>query len=332
MSSGDGGQLRRPIEQWAVAGMLVVAAAARIARGDPPPAPTYQVLTDNPDGAAPFAVIGDLQQTMKAERLLFRESNPAERRILIKSLEAGAPAFLVLVGDLTNDGGSDRQWRYFDSLTAGLRHAGLPFVPVMGNHDYWFHRRKAMLRLAPRFDQLATSTWYSRIYGRLGLIVLDANSAELSRAEWEAQRAWFDATLHRFEHDSAIAGVLVFTHQPPFTNGTATSDDRRLIRDYVPAIEQSGKVLAVISGHTHSYEHFHEAGRHFIVTGGGGGPRVGLLTDGRERHHDLVTWPAPRPFNYLWITPEPWGVRIEVRGMDKGETAVRPLDQFEIRR
>ncbi|HKV75310.1 MAG TPA: metallophosphoesterase [Gemmatimonadales bacterium] len=331
MPTGDAPRYRGAIKLWVAAGLALFPAMRILRAGDPPTAPTYQVLADNPRGAAAFAVIGDLQQTMKAERLLFRESNPLERQALVRSLEAAPPAFLVIVGDLTNDGGSDAQWGYFDSLTAGLRHAGLPFVPVLGNHDYWFHRQRAMPKLAARFDQLGKSSWYARVYGRLGLVVLDANSGELTRAEWAAQRTWFDSTLQRFEHDSAIAGVLVFSHQPPFTNGTATSDDRLLNRDFVPRIEQSGKVMAMISGHTHSYEHFSEHGKQFIVTGGGGGPRVGLLSGSRRRHQDLVTMPAPRPFNYLWITPEPWGVMVEVRGLDKGETAIRSLDHFEIR-
>jgi hypothetical protein len=320
--------------QWPLlAGVLLAApgdgtGGRTIARQDTIPSYTVQATTSS--GSAPFAVIGDLQRTMAAERLLFRESNPAERVALVRALEVARPAFLVIVGDLTNDGGSEREWQYFDGLTAGLRRDSVAFVPVVGNHDYWFHRNRAIGKLAARFDQLGRSTWYSRIYGRLALVVLDANSGELTRAEWEMQRVWFGETLERYQQDTSISGILVFTHQPPYTNGTATSDDKAVAAAFLPSMARAGKVLAMISGHTHAYEHFEMGGRQFIVTGGGGGPRVGLRT-GRDRHRDLFTGPAPRPFHFLWMIPEPWGVRVEVNGLDKGETATRTIDRFDLR-
>ena len=258
--------------------------------------PIYRDQADDRTGGAPFAVIGDMQRTMSLERyILRREDNPAEHIALVRQLEAAHPRFLVIVGDLTSDGGSEKEWRYFDHLTAGLRDEGITFLPVLGNHDYWFHRARAMPKLAARFDQLGRSTWYARVYGRLALVVLDANSRELTQLEWKSQRAWFQETLDRFQRDTTVNDVLVFTHQPPYTNGTATDDDLPLCRDIVPAMTRSGKVMAMISGHTHSYEHFVEHDRHFIVTGGGGGPRVGLRTGPDQRHTDLFTGPAPRP-------------------------------------
>jgi hypothetical protein len=87
----------------------------------------------------------------------------------------------------------------------------------------------------------------------------------------------------------------------------------------------------MISGHTHAYEHFVEDGKHFIVTGGGGGPRVSLHTGQDQRHRDLFVGPAPRPFHYLWMVPETWGVGVEVWGLKKGESQVRAIDRFDLK-
>lgn len=324
--------MKRPL-LGAVALLLVAGAWSAAASQTPSPAPpAYRDLDDDPVGGAPFAVIGDMQQTLFVERyVLMRESNPAERLALVRGLEAARPRFLVIVGDLTNDGSSERQWRFFDRLTAGLRGLDIPFLPTVGNHDYWGNRDQAVWNMASRFPQLAHSTWYTRVYGRLALVILDANVDILSIQEWQSEQEWFGQTLQQLDADTAIAGVLVFTHQPPFTNSTVTWDDPAVQAAFLPALRDSRKALAVISGHTHAYEHLVEGGKQYIVTGGGGGPRVPLHT-GRERHHaDLFGGPTIRPFHFLWITPEDWGVRVEVRGLDKGQTALRTIDEFELR-
>lgn len=280
---------------------------------------------------APFAVIGDTQETMFGERyLLRREHNPVERAFLLAKVAEWRPGFLVVAGDFTCDGGSPRRWDEFDRLAAGLRRHGIPVLPCPGNHDYWGGRARGQRALASRFPQLDDHTWYLRRSGSLALIFVDTNRAVLTRAEWEAQAQWYAATMAAFEHDTSVAGVLVFAHHPPFTNGTATGDDAPVQRDFVPPLVRSRKALAMISGHTHAYEHFVEQGKHFIVTGGGGGPRVRLRAGRRRRHRDHFEGPSPRPFHCLWITPQPGGVEVEVRGFEKGETGLRTLDRFEL--
>ncbi|MFN8370847.1 MAG: hypothetical protein U0T83_09525 [Bacteriovoracaceae bacterium] len=59
--------------------------------------------------------------------------------------------------------------------------------------------------------------------------------------------------------------------------------------------------MALFAGHAHGYEHFKKEGRDFIVSGGGGGPRVKLKVETKARHQDLFSGPSPRPFNYLYV-------------------------------
>lgn len=288
---------------------------------------------DLPPGTstAPFAVIGDSQETMFWERyLLRREHNPAERAFLLAQVAEWRPAFLVLAGDFTCNGASPRRWEEFDQLAAGFRHRGIPVLPCPGNHDYWGGRARGQRALVTRFPQLTERTWYARRFGPLALIFVDTNRAVLTRVEWQEQQAWYAATMGGFENDPSVTGVLVFAHHPPFTNGTVTRDDAGVQRTFVPGLVHARKALAMISGHTHAFEHFIEQGRHFIVTGGGGGPRVRLRTGRGRRHRDRFEGPAPRPFHCLWITPRPAGLEVEVRGFEKGDAGLRTLDRFDL--
>jgi hypothetical protein len=299
--------------------------------GQSPAPPRYRDLPSGLLGTAPFAVVGDPQQSLFWETAVMgREDNAADRSRLFAALGILRPAFLVITGDLTAVGASERRWQFFDGLTASLRAEETPILPVLGNHDYWGSNVVALQRFSARFAQFRHSHWYTRRYGSLALVFLDANAAELGPTAWRQQEQWLVSTLATLDADSAIAGVLVFEHQPPFTNSTVTSDDAAVQRAFVPAFVRARKTLAMISGHTHGYEHFVEQGKHFVVSGGGGGPRVALRSGADAVHRDLFSGPSPRPFHALWITPEAHGVRVEVRGFARGETALRLIDRFTI--
>lgn len=296
-----------------------------------PASTPYRDLPSGLPGTDPFAVVGDPQQSLFWETAVMgREDNAAERHHLFAALGDLRPAFLVITGDLTAAGASERRWRYFDSLTTRLRVGGTPILPVLGNHDYWGSNVIALQHFSARFAQFGRSHWYSRRYGHLALVFLDANAADLGPAAWRQQELWLVSTLAAFDTDTAVAGVLVFEHQPPFTNSTVTSDDAAVQLAFVPAFVRAHKTLAMISGHTHAYEHFVEQGKHFVVSGGGGGPRVALRSGGGAVHRDLFSGPSPRPYHLLWMTPQARGILVEVRGFFRGERALRLIDQFTI--
>ena len=72
--------------------------------------------------------------------------------------------------------------------------------------------------------------------------------------------------------DPKVRGVLVFTHHPPYTNSTVTKDESHVQQAFVGPFVAAKKTLALLSGHAHGYEHFIEQRKHFVVSGGGGGP------------------------------------------------------------
>lgn len=276
-----------------------------------------------------FAILGDLQPTSGLE--LWRESNHGERRTIVRALAREKPDFLALLGDLVFCGSSTAAWSDFDRLSAPLRSEKIHAIPVLGNHEYWVKRRLALANFFSRFPLLRERHWHAASYGPLGLIFLDSNYHWMSAARWQAQQAWYREALARFDASPSTRGVLVFLHHPPFTNSRVTSDTMHVQRDLLAAFEQSGKTLAMISGHVHSYERFARSGKVFLVTGGGGGPRVSLSEGARRRHaDDAFPGPALRPFHYMNVTLGPKGLAVEVRGLEKGGESFEPMDGFAL--
>lgn len=276
-----------------------------------------------------FAVVGDLQRTSRAE--FWRESNPEERRRLVAEIAARGPDFVVGLGDLVFQGSSQADWRAFDALTAPLREAGIPILPILGNHEYWLRPRIALRNFFGRFPTLDGRHWHADTYGSLGLLFLDSNERQLGREAWREQEAWLGETLARFDADTAVAGVVVFSHHPPYTNSTVTGDELHVRRTFVPPFAAAKKTIAMISGHVHSYEHFLREGKSFLVAGGGGGPRVRLARGAARRHDDdLFDGPELRHFHFLACTPGASGLDVEVVGLEKGGESFPPLSRFTL--
>jgi hypothetical protein len=108
-----------------------------------------------------------------------------------------------------------------------------------------------------------------------------------------------------------------------------TGDEPDVQLAFVPAYFRSNKCLAMISGHAHTYERFRKYGKTFIVSGGGGGPRVGLH-DGIDFHKDLYTGSSPRPFHFLMLSRTPFGLTITVRGLKKGEKKFFTMEEINL--
>ena len=276
-----------------------------------------------------FAVLGDLQRTSRLE--FWRESNPEESGRLVAEIARRRPDFVVALGDLVFHGSSARDWARVDALLAPLREAGIAIHPVLGNHEYWLREGPALRNFFERFPSLGGRRWRSDAYGPLGLVFLDSNERELGGQAWAEQAAWLGETLARFDADPRVAGVVVFSHHPPYTNSTVTGDGAHVQRAFVPLVANARKTLAMVSGHVHSFERFVRGGKTYVVAGGGGGPRVRLAHGERRRHaDDLFEGPVVRPFHFLECSPGDAGVEIEVVGLEKGAQDCAPLLRFTL--
>jgi len=278
-----------------------------------------------------FAIVGDLQPTSGLE--IWRESNPRERRAILREVSEENPDFVAFLGDLVFCGSSSAAWDEFDRLCSPLKAAGISAYPVLGNHEYWLSRRPALANYFARFPHLRGRHWYAATYGSLGLVFLDSNLRWLPPAAWREQLAWFRRRLEQWDADDAISGTLVLLHHPPFTNSRVTSDTIHVQRDFVPPFVQSAKTLAMVSGHVHNYERYVRDGKTFLVAGGGGGPRAALREGGRRRHtDDLFEGGRIRAFHYLRFRPGTDALEVEVRGLEKDGTGFDTMERFELRR
>lgn len=352
---GDGDHVSRPDVRWAwrgvfvfvAGGLLLVGCAARTAR---PPLyrpwqPTYRGGTIPLDEAGTLGVIGDLQGTSEWERLVGREVNTMQRKTLVEHLVKQAPDALVIVGDLVSDPTSNDQWVDYDALLGVFIHptTHIPILPALGNHDYrclfpgklLCQTRKVISDITARFPWLHTGapTHYRARFGNLGLVFLDSERIDRNG---DGQRRYLEDSLEHFKKTKA-SGVLVFAHRPPKTNSSVRGIDAPLVQSFFGNTLESFRgtkwnvPMALITGHAHGYERFKVKDIHYIVSGGGGGPRQQLRKPGKERvkpdlyankgNPECRNEDRLRPLNYLLITPTTSSIDVRVYGLCRGPGA-----------
>lgn len=279
-----------------------------------------------------FAILGDVQPTSRLE--FWRETNSEETRRIVAEIARRRPDFTVLLGDLVFHGSSARDWVRFDELAAPLREASIPLFPILGNHEYWLRREPALKNFFERFPEVGGRHWRLERYGALGLVFLDSNERELGADAWMRQGAWLGETLIALDADPAVRGVLVFSHHPPYTNSTVTGDAAAVQRTFVAPFAAAAKTLAMVSGHVHSFERFVRGGKSYVVSGGGGGPRVRLAAGSSRRHaDDVFEHEGPRglrPLHFLECAPADAGLDVAIVGLEKRSSAFVPLGTFSL--
>lgn len=285
------------------------------------------------------AVVGDLQMTPWLPRTVMRrEFNGPEQRRLIDDLALALDGIggLVITGDLVFTGGSNADWRHFDTLIGPIAER-VPVLPAIGNHDYHCvfvqkcSHRKVPKEFRARFPWFSPGQPYFVAYDNLGLAFLDSETAV------EAQGRWLERTLGQLP--PGIEALVVFTHRPPYTDSAArgVTPDAALQRHVVPVLAAAPVTPVVVSGHAHGYEHLLVDGVHYLVTGGGGGPR-GPLRDartadaysGRDCAEEPDTGQTLRPFNYVLIVPGRDRLRFTVRGFCKRDLDVTVIESFDV--
>lgn len=276
-----------------------------------------------------IALLGDTQETLIFERVIGREHNVIESKLLIEDMAKVSPERILMLGDFVSYGSSRSDWKNFDRLMTPVHHKSIPVEGILGNHDYW-GGGDCLDHAYERFPKLKKSHWYVEEYHTLAFIFLDTNRNKLGQKKWDEQQKWLEENISRLDKDSDIRGIFVLGHHPPYTNSKVTPDDEDTKLAFTPAIYASEKTLGFISGHAHGYEHFEKENKHFIVSGGGGGPRVSYHMGKKQIHSDLYSGPVPRPFHYLLMTVEAKGVWITARGLGKDEKEASNFDRFFI--
>jgi len=176
--------------------------------------------------------------------------------------------FIVAVGDITQ-GGHRRDLQKFIDVLSGI---GLPFYPVIGNHEVYFgnwHNWRDMIG----------SSRYRVNGGETTLFILDTANAFLGRS----QLSWLENELK-----TAAKNVFVFSHVNVFAEGPV---DFKMLSDHreraMLVSILAGKANLMISGHTH---------RH--IARDAGGVRYLSVDDFKVRSAYCIVNVSPQGVNY----------------------------------
>jgi Icc-related predicted phosphoesterase len=247
-----------------------------------------------------IAVLGDTQVTTPWE--FWNERNDVQTGVILAELADRYPAAVINLGDLVAAGASAADWRTFDELHAPLLDLRVPYFAVRGNHDYRGPDDLAMGHFGARVPHLKDSPWHAFRFQYAGIILLDSNFRALGRARADEQTRWFERTLDEMAAAPDIQVVICCTHHPPFSNSAALWPSKEVRRRFVSAFQEFRKPGLFLSGHIHSYERFHISGKHYIVSGGGGGHRCRVRTDSNRRvNADIYKGPALRPLHFCQL-------------------------------
>ncbi len=280
--------------------------------------PILVICQDIDKNFKPIIIVGDTQRSSKWEFIL--EQNEGIPKKIFDKIADENPLFVVHLGDISFWGSSTTWWSYFDEDAAEVIKKGIPIYPVPGNHDYFGSNEKAKINLVSRFPFLKEQTWYSKRINNLGIIFLNSNFEDLTDEDNKAQLRFYKKELKTLEQDSTIQHIIVVCHHSPYTNSTIVDPSKDVQKYFIPAFMKAVKTKAFFSGHCHSVEHFIKSDKHFIVTGGGGGPRQKLATGKRAKYKDYFTAGRIRYFNYCRLTFEGNDLKLEIIGWDDSIT------------
>jgi 3',5'-cyclic AMP phosphodiesterase CpdA len=218
------------------------------------------------------------------------------------------PAFLLSVGDLTENGTATDYQAFFD-IEASLL-SRMPLYPAVGNHD-----ARNMGNWFSAFALPGDERWYSFRHGNSAFVVLDNESGF---SPGTAQYRWLVSELRADSADPAIRHVFVVLHEPAYT--TSLSHLSNLgVRQHLGAVFEWFGVDVVFSGHIHAYEHSLVKGVHYVTTGGGGAP---LATSWGAAQ----PWTVYREGTYQFCVVDVHGDTVAVRGVRPDGTE---FDRFE---
>ncbi|MEO5376412.1 MAG: metallophosphoesterase [Magnetococcus sp. DMHC-6] len=193
----------------------------------------------------------------------------AKLRILT-AIKKEKPDIIMHLGDMVANA-SDELWAQFDREEGTLKELGVPFLPIIGNHEILLNHVwnfKGLANYFKRFPELKGSQWYSYSCGQFKFLGLNSQTDLKSGSP---QRVWLEAQLQKTQVTDV---VVVSIHEP------LISAKEKYINDYSDELRPlfAGKqrggapVALVLSGHFHNYERFIDADVHYITSGGGGSP------------------------------------------------------------
>jgi 3',5'-cyclic AMP phosphodiesterase CpdA len=160
-----------------------------------------------------------------------------------------APAFIVVSGDLVDDG-SDQSYEVVNEVLKELGAGAAPVLLALGNHDDRTSFHRVVLRAEPTDD--SGPYYYSQMIDGLRVIVLDSTiPGHVGGALGSSQLTWLDTQLG----DPAPRGNLIVLHHPCRLVAPARHYPAFILRE-AAAVEaiitrHRDRVVGVLAGHSH---------------------------------------------------------------------------------
>lgn len=218
----------------------------------------FRVQAERPQGGFRFAVWGN------------NAGQPDVRARLMASVNAAAPLFAIISGDLTADGEPGHIRDAVAQLDDGLQ---MPWFATVGDRDVLLGATSVLV------EQLGRSTFAFDV-GDTRLIVLDSGDKALGPAGHTQLSAWLGDTPLWWGGDDAPPTRLVITHVPPFDpyGSRGNGFNQRLEAARVIAALKRAGVPFLLTSQLATYTTRADAGVTVVHGGGGGAP----LEDGGD--------------------------------------------------
>ncbi|OHB74981.1 MAG: hypothetical protein A2Z34_09040, partial [Planctomycetes bacterium RBG_16_59_8] len=211
-----------------------------------------------------FIIVGDTQQMPPVEWV--SAGGEKERRLVRKKIEEIDPDSIIHAGDSVGEGFYKPYWKSFRE-----KYGHLPIWPVIGNHDLHGSNKRALRFYFETYPKVDGKRWYSFRQAPILFLMSDSNFKQMSDVEIRQQHRWLDEALASADDDPDIRAVILVAHHPPFSSYDSGGNKTVQQRLWKPATT-CRKLVAVLSGHHHAYQHILVGNRHAIVSGGGGAP------------------------------------------------------------
>jgi predicted MPP superfamily phosphohydrolase len=196
------------------------------------------------------------------------------------------PAFVVVTGDLINQGGNAAQAAEYHRIAAKLA-PGIRLFNVAGNHDVENEATKESLA---RYRERFGPDYYTFRVGKITGIVLNSNLEKGTQNvadEAAKMESWFKAELARARSGGARR-VIVFQHIPFFLANANEEDQyfnipRETRARYLTLLHENG-VEQVFAGHYHRNAEGRDGALDMVTTG-----PVGMPIEGGKSGIRIVT-------------------------------------------
>ena len=234
---------KHPFLRWLLLGTALL---GRVAWSAEPPAPPNTAVDE-----FHFVVLGDSQF-----------DDPVAANRLYDDIRWLQPAFVIQVGDMIGGYGSPTllraEWQRFRRQLAGLTAAGIPFLPVPGNHDVFGPGKAPDAESLAIYEAEWGSAYYDFRYRNTHFIVLNSDPVGADNDLDADQLRWLE---ERLEAAASATHRLVLLHRPPAFLG-ASDRFHELMVDHA--------VSHVFYGHHHHYHQRERDGVTYVMTNGTG--------------------------------------------------------------